>query len=208
MSTVAIPSVDIVRNKGFMFKAHALDQNGTKWERRTNGDSDVYENTWVKFTNWHIANLEAAEPTGFGGIPMWEAQLEMNPTTAVAKTYAILHDKFMVDRNGNTVPDVQWGAQSIPDGEITSAFVIFSNAMFLANGMDPDVVVRATAAALKERDKETARRNVLALKQVENQERDDSDTPTTPTDQPQSQPSPSSTESSSRPEDALVTSGA
>lgn len=152
MNTITVPSVDVLRNRGFQVKVHVVDtdEHGVYTRHYAEDDQPVFEYIWLRFNNWLIANMESPQPKGFGSLGGWEAELNERPTSAVLKTFALVEDRYVTDFDGQTLPDIRYASERLVDNQVMLYGLALTNAMFLANGIEPETVGEVLKRSLKE----------------------------------------------------------
>jgi hypothetical protein len=151
MNTITVPSVDVLRNRGIQIEVHVVDvdEHGKYSRRFDDNDQPVYEAVWVKFDNWAIANIEQPAPAGFGDLDGWEQELNIRATSTVLKSFALIEDKYVLNAAGQTLPDMRWAAMRLKDNSTRLYALALANAMFMANGIEADVVGEVLRRSLK-----------------------------------------------------------
>ena len=210
MNTITVPPIDVLRNRGFQAKVHAIvtDDRGSYSRKFDNDGQPLFETIWVRFTNWTMANLESPAPQGFGELRLWEAELDIRSTSTIIKTYAMIEDRYVLDNHGNTVPDMRYASLRLIDNQDMVYGTALTNAMFMATGVTPENAGEAMRRAIKEIQQSVDDRN----QQVEDrlaaiQETTQTDPSSNDSSSTEDQPSDSSSDDGSKSDSTETSSG-
>ncbi len=189
------PNAAVLRNRGFQFKVCVLEKEfggGYKipYQRVTNPEGEPEtELIWFRIDNSVLATIEEDAPTGWGSLEGWETALNKNPVKTMAQTLAIVLDDFVLADGGVSVPNVKRASKMLMDGVVADYLVGCSNAMLMAQGVDPEALGEATNRALVQ----VAERSDEATKKILAAFADASDTQISPTSDQKMVVSPSQT---------------
>lgn len=217
MSAIANVNVDILRNRGIMVEVHRLakDNEGNlvqPYERVMNSaDEYVYENIFIRFDNWTIANIEDAPPSGFGSFENYQEAMQTSPARTVPQTVAHLHEKYLLDKDGARVPDLRYGAMLLKDGHMQEYMLACLNAMMLAQGIaSPEALaesVNRQVTSLRKLQKEANAAFEKEKFEMDEEDEDGETSETTPTDRSDDTPSSTGTQDGVPSDDHSMSSG-
>lgn len=205
MSVINEINTDVLRNRGVMVRVHRLKKNDEGAyvkpyirERDQNTGEYIYDQEFIKFTNWSLANIDEDAPTGFGGFEAFQDELENRPMRAMPKTIAHIFDMYDLTPDGTRVPDSRFGAALLLDAEIHEYVIACLNAMLIAQGVvSPELAAESLDEQIRElrKDKKDTEAEMRKrLLELSSEAASKTSTKTTPTDPDESQQSSASTQ--------------
>lgn len=155
MAAIIIPpNTAILKNRGFQFKVCVLEKDDlgkvkVPYQRTIGAEGEPeIELIWFRIDNSLLADIEEVDPYGWGSIDGWEKSLNTSPVRTIAKTLAMFLEDFIPDRDGKSVPNIKRASKMLLDGVVADYLVAVSNAMLMAQGIDPEALREASEMAL------------------------------------------------------------
>ena len=183
------PSPAVLHNRGVPVKVHRVEAGSglDRWDRVfDDNDGPVLDQLFVHFTALSMSDLEER----YGDLDGWQKALEDAPYRALVDTFAIVWE---VDR--------RQAGKMLLDDSVDDYAAAIGAAFMLAQGAEPDAVVRVLRAGVKSARAQKSTALANALKEAE---ASGDDTQTSPAD---GSPGLSGSEDGSRQDEESTSSG-
>ena len=151
----------VLKNNGVKIQVHKLQQNGEGSWARVRGEEGefVYEDVFVRVTNWTLVQLEQDPPRGFGGLDLIDEALGSKSYTSLVRLYAAVFEYTLPNMDF----DLQRVSMRLVDDGAADYMAAFSAIIQIAQGVDPKAVSEAATKALREAKQKQAEEHAKSL---------------------------------------------
>ena len=154
----------VLKNNGVKIQVHKLQQNGEGSWARVRGEEGefVYEDVFVRVTNWTLVQLEQDPPRGFGRLDLIEDELGSKSYTSLVRLYAAVFEYLLPGGDF----DIHRTSLRLADEGTADYMTAFGVIIQIAQGVDPKAVAEAAHKALreiKEKQAEEGAKNVTLI---------------------------------------------